>query len=42
VVGGIETRNLWARVIEGLDELARACARLQVEGVKNVTLTALP
>jgi hypothetical protein len=42
VVGGIETRNLWARVVEGLDELARACARLQVEGVKNLTLTALP
>jgi len=42
VSGGIETRNLWARVIEGLDDLAKACAKMQVEGVKNLRLVALP
>jgi hypothetical protein len=42
VVGGVETRNLWARVVAGLGELAEVCARMQVEGAKTFRLTATP
>lgn len=41
VSGGVETRNLWARVVDNLDDFADVCARTQFEGAKTFRFTAI-